>query len=208
MIRMARPLWAAAAVAVLAFAALPAAAGPAGSPASAGSVRANAIAGETLDLLYVVSDMHWHKGEYNHIVNLNRIVVAGMPDFVEAYENSGYLLWSMNRDDEAIAVYKLGAAANPRTYALYHEIGYLLGQHRKRWTEVVPYYEKALAAADCPPLTWHMAAHAYEKVGRLDQALKLWKRAADSPRNQLRAAAKVNRDRVERLLRGRAATGT
>src|SRR4051794_34863896 len=64
-------------------------------------------------------DEHWHEGEYNHIINIYRVVAAARPNMMDAYTNSGWLLWSMDRDDEAVALYEQGLKANPESYHMY-----------------------------------------------------------------------------------------
>src|SRR5690348_657409 len=38
---------------------------------------ADAIAADVLRDLYIESDEHWHKGEWNHTINLNQIIMEG-----------------------------------------------------------------------------------------------------------------------------------
>lgn len=139
------------------------------------------VVDDVLNRLWVVTDEHWHKGEYNHIINLNRLIVAGQPNRVDAYANSGWLLWSMDRDEEAVSIYELGVKANPDTFFMYDEMGMYYADRKKDWAKALPWYEKAGAFPDCPMATLHMLAHAYEHTGDQDKALKVWERAAAIP---------------------------
>lgn len=159
-----------------------------------------AIVDDCLRQLYVVSDRHWHKGEYSHLVNVNRMVIAGRPTFIEPYVNAGWLLWSMDRDAEAVALYDAGIAANPNSYALYNEKGFYLITRKKDWKNGLPLLEKAASLPDCAKIVMHTLAHAYERNGQLNKALEAWNKAAADPDNPGRAAARVNRDRVRRLI--------
>jgi len=114
--------------------------------------------------------------------------------------DSAWLLWSMDRDDEAVALYDKGIAANPDTYELYYEKGFYFMTRRKDLKAAIPLLETAVSKPDCDPIVRHSLAHAYEKTGQLQKALDMWNRAADDPKNPGRAAAKVNRDRVRRRL--------
>jgi tetratricopeptide (TPR) repeat protein len=172
---------------------------PAGA-ATSDSDYVEAIVDDCVRRLYVSSDAHWHKGEYNHLINLNRMVVAAWPTFTEAYVNAGWLLWSMNRDDEAVALYDAGIAANPNTYALYNEKAFYMVTRKKDWKQGLALLEKAASMKDCAKIVLHTLAHAYERTGQLDRALGTWNRAADDAANPGRAAARVNRDRVRRLI--------
>lgn len=165
-----------------------------------GAAVTDAIADDVANRLVVVTDMHWHKGEYNHIVNLSRMIVAEQPDNVEVYANAGWLLWSMKRDDEAVALYKQGAAANPRSYYMYDELGNYYYTRKKDWRSASVYFEKAAECKDCQPQTLHMLAHSYERAGRLEKALATWKRAATRKNNPAAGAAVRNMQRVQRLI--------
>jgi tetratricopeptide (TPR) repeat protein len=165
-----------------------------------GAQKADAILNAVMDRLAEAADAHWHKGEYNHIVNLSRMRLAADPANVELYSDAGWLLWSMKRDNEAVALYQQGLKANPDTYFMYDELGMYYMEHKKQYPEAVKYYEKAVACKDCPPPTLHMLAHAYEKNGQLDKALDVWKRAIALPDNPNLGAAKRNLERVQQLL--------
>lgn len=160
----------------------------------------DAVAGEVVHQLNRISDMHWHRGEYAHLVNVNRMVIAAHPQQVDAYIDAGWILWSMDRDSEAEALYDQGIAANPNTYALYNEMGFYLLTRRKDPKRGLEMLEKAIEQPDCPKIVIHTLAHAYERVGQLRKSLDLWNRAADDPTNPGRAAARVNRNRVRRLV--------
>jgi tetratricopeptide (TPR) repeat protein len=161
---------------------------------------AEAIIDDVVNKLWDQSDAHWHKGEYNHLINLNKIVVGGHPDNLDAYANMGWLLWSMNRDAEAVAVYKQGIRANPNTFYMYDELGYYYFLRKKDYKQAVVYYEQAVKFPDCPAPSVNMLAHAYEKTNQLEKALKTWQRAVKIPGN---APAKSNLARVQRLLQQR-----
>ena len=79
---------------------------------------ADAILADSLGRLYEQGDEHFHKGEFNHTINLNKIVVQGDPHNVEAYAVSAYLLWSTTRNAEAVTVVKAGIKGKSE-YVLY-----------------------------------------------------------------------------------------
>lgn len=164
---------------------------------------ADAVVHQAISYLYVQTDRHWHKGEYVHLIQINKMVIAAWPKFTAPYVDSAWLLWSMDRDDEAVALYDQGIAANPDTYEIYYEKGFYMMTRRKDVAAAIPLLERAVAMKDCDPIVLHSLAHAYEKTGQLDKALETWKRAADNPANQGRAAALANRDRVQRLIDSR-----
>ena len=138
-------------------------------------------------------DTHWHKGEYNHIINLGKIAIAADPKDMDVYVNSGWLLWSMDRDQEAIDLYKSGMKANPTTYYMYDELGFYYMNRKKDYPNAIKYYEQAVKCKDVGTITLHMLANCYERNGQPDKALKIWERAAKNP------ADSVARRKIENL---------
>lgn len=165
--------------------------------ALSGAAQANAIADAVVEQLVQYSDLHWHKGEYCHIVNLDKMIVTAQPDNVDAYGNAGWLLWSMNRDAEAIALYDQGLKANPKSYYMFDELGFYYYNRKKDFAKAVKYLEQAAARDDVKPATLHLLAHSYEKTGNLKLSLKTWERAKKIPGDM---AAKTNYERVKRKM--------
>jgi tetratricopeptide (TPR) repeat protein len=167
--------------------------------------RADAIAAEALGLIYdQANDEHYHKGEYNHIINLNQIVVEGDPTNLEAYANNAYLLWSTSQNDRAVATLKKGLAANPKGYYMYDELGNYYRLHFRDFKSAVTYFEKA-TKFDCPFSTWHGLALCYEKLGQWDKAVETWKTACRFPEDKLapirlkRAQAELDKQKGKKI---------
>lgn len=133
-------------------------------------------------------DEHFHKGEYNHNVNLARVQVQAVPGDLDAYADAAYLLWSMTRSDDAVAFLKQGLAANPNSYYMYDEIGQHYLYRVKDPVSALPYYEKAVKFR-CPALTWHGLAHCYERTNQWIRAVDAWQSAAQYPGDRV---AEVN----------------
>ncbi|GEM_PF-5115955 len=154
---------------------------PAGTPKAAESELADVILAQAMENIWSGSDEHFHRGEWNHTVNLNRIIVQAEPWRDECFANSAYLLWSSDRNDEAIAFLKQGIDVNPKSYPLLDELGYHYAVNLKQPIEGIPYYERAMKTK--PPqlkfYTAHNLARAYEKTNQWDKALKLWEIAVD-----------------------------
>jgi tetratricopeptide (TPR) repeat protein len=168
------------------------------SAAVSPSSKVEAIVNEAVINLWKHVDHHWHEGEYRHIVNLCKVIATARPDAVEAYSNAGWLLWSMDADDEALALYEQGLKANPSIYEMYDELGFYYFNRKRDYARAIPYYEKALQFKDCKPFTIHMLAHAYERTKQMDKALKAWERAAAIPDN---ATGRTNLERFKRKMK-------
>jgi tetratricopeptide (TPR) repeat protein len=169
--------------------------GKASEPATQEQV-ANAILADTLSKLDAQTDVHFHEGEYDHIINLYRIIVEGDPKNMSAYENAAYLLWSTDRNPQAIEFLKQGIKNNPDIYYMYDELGNHYWLRNKDPKNAITYLRQAVQHT-CPPTTWHSLANCYEKLGLLEQAVKAWERAAKYPNNSI---AKIRLQRAKSEL--------
>ena len=170
-------------------------------PVVTGEARAVAMTQQITDRLRIAQDWHWHKGEYRHIVALSRMIAVSDPHDIENYSQAAWLLWSMDEDNDAVAMYKQGIAANPQTYYMYDDLGYYYYNRKKDMANAALYLQKAIEMPDCQARSFHTLAHVYEKLGDLRKARDTWARAAEMPNNPTRPAAKVNLERVTRLLK-------
>jgi tetratricopeptide (TPR) repeat protein len=139
---------------------------------------ADAILTDAVDQLIEQSDVHFDKGEYNHSVNLLRVVVQGNPRRVDAFADAAFLLWSTGQNDPAIAFLKQGLAANPDDYYMYDELGSFYFMRLKDYPNAVTYYEQAIKFK-CPFFTWSGLAHCYEKLNQWDKAVKTWEQSTN-----------------------------
>ena len=143
---------------------------------------ADAVLGDTMNLLWDQTDHHFHEGEYNHAINICRIVVQGDPHNVEGFANAAWLLWSVGRNEEAAALLTDGIAANPTTYYMYDEMGRYWLTDRKDPKTALPYFEKAVTF-DAPWTTWNGLAICYEKLDKWDKAVTAWEKATLFPQD-------------------------
>ncbi len=154
----------------------------------------DAVLGDTMNKLWDQADEHFHLGEYNHTIGLNRIVVQGDPHNLEAYANSSWLLWSDGKNEDAEAFLQEGIAANPDTYYMYDEMGIYWLFERRDVKAALPYYEKAVKF-DCPALTWNSLANCYEKTEQWQKAVTAWEKATLYPKNAV-ALVRLKRARA------------
>ncbi|HSV72628.1 MAG TPA: tetratricopeptide repeat protein [Chthonomonadales bacterium] len=166
-------------------------------PRIGGLAMADAVTEDVIGRLWLMTDRHYHAGEYNHIVHLCKVVYAGDPGHKEAFSNAGFLLWSMGRSAAAEAVYRQGLAANPNSFFMYDELGTFFAKRKKDFRRALPYYERAAEFADAPMPTLHMLAHCYAQTNQPEKELATWRRAAKIPSN---AVARRHVERLERLL--------
>jgi tetratricopeptide (TPR) repeat protein len=152
----------------------------------------DSLVGGIVDELHEYMDNHWHRGEYNHILNLGKIAIAIDPTDKDVYANSGWLLWSMDRDQEAVDLYLKGVKAMPKSFYMYDELGFYYMNRKKDIPTAIKYYEQAVDCKDVGTITLHMLANCYERTNQPDKALKIWERAAENPADAI-AKTKVQR---------------
>jgi tetratricopeptide (TPR) repeat protein len=126
------------------------------------------------DMLWMKTEDYWHVGKWDEAIRLCRQIVQIDPNFVEAYTGAAYLLYSMDKDDEAIELFRAGMAANPRNYDLPHEFG-MYYNYRHKWDLAAEQFEKAVALG-APRTMQHMLPNVLERAGRLEEALAQWQR--------------------------------
>ena len=165
----------------------------------------DAILAQSLRDMHEVMDQHFHKGEYNHIINMSRVLVQGDPADLNSYQDSAWLLWSTDHNPEAIAFLQQGLKANPNTFSMYDELGTHYSTLMKDYRTALPYLQKAVTFT-CPYTTWHTLAHCYEHTNQWDKAVSAWQAAAKYPDDRL-APARLVRARAE-LAKTRATSHT
>ena len=145
---------------------------------------ADAVLGASLSVLWKAHDDHFDEGEYNHAVNLCRIIVQGDPKNVEAFANSAYLLWSMERGEEALTFLKQGEDANPDNFYMHDELGQFYWIKLKDPKTAIPYFEKAIKYP-AQMVTWNSLGNCYEKTAQWEKALKAWEKASEFADNNV-----------------------
>jgi len=125
------------------------------------------------DLIWVHIDTYWHDGKWEDCMRLSRMNIELDPHFTEAYTNLAWLLANLDRDAEAIAVYREGIEANPGQYDIHHQFG-MFYSRRHRYQEAVEQFRKSVANG--APQTWqHMLPSTLAKSGRKQEALSEWR---------------------------------
>jgi tetratricopeptide (TPR) repeat protein len=159
--------------------------------------RVDAISDQIVDDLWERTDHFWHEGDYYRIVALIRVCVEADPEFTEAYSSASYLLWSLGDPKGADELLLHGIAKAKQKAPLYFE----LGSHytrTKRDKEAYVVLEKALALGDDHYDTYSVLGNCYRRLGMLEKSLAIWERAVK--KHPEMGAAKVNRDRVKKMI--------
>ena len=136
--------------------------------------QVDGITSRVVDKIWERTDYYWHDGDYNRIVGLVRIAVEADPAFLQAYGDGAWLLWSMGNTTAADNLLKLGLSRNPGRYELNYELGWHL-YNTKRYTDALPHLRAATRFSNAPSVTWKVLAHCYDRLGRTDEALAVWR---------------------------------
>ncbi len=135
------------------------------------------------DMLWMKAEDYWHIGKWDDDIRLCRQIIQLDPHFVEAYTGAAYLLYSLDRDEEAIELFRAGMAANAKDYDLPHEFG-MYYCYRHKWELAIEQFEKSVSLG-APRVMQHMLPNTLERAGRLEEALQRWeeilKRWPDDP---------------------------
>ncbi len=137
-----------------------------------------------MEVLSARADERFHAGDYDNSIRLMRLQMELEPTYLESYDSAAWLLWSMERFAEAVAVYKQGIANNPDNYRLYFELGYMYFRtarpslYHKKGEESRRLYTQAeeqlrLAVQHpCPPDVDRLLARTLDLLGRYAEERK------------------------------------
>ena len=111
--------------------------------------------------------------EWDEVIALCRRIIAVEPHFLEAYNGAAWMLWSMDRDEEAVELYRAGIAANPDRYEIHHEFG-MYYRYRQKWDEAVEQFRKSVERG-APGYFQHTLPGTLERGGKKREALAEWR---------------------------------
>jgi tetratricopeptide (TPR) repeat protein len=172
------------------------------SPSSGGTARpgqVDAILDDVVDRLWSRGDWYWHEGRYEERVAVDRLIIRMQPRFAEAYGTAGWLLESLGRPEEALAMYRQAVAAVPDRWETHHDLG-MFHYQRKEYVPAAESFRRATQQRGTPGYVWKMQAHALERSGDLAGAVAAWEAAGRvAPED---GAIPVNLRRVRAKLDG------
>jgi tetratricopeptide (TPR) repeat protein len=171
------------------------------APPAQSEAHINAILDEAAVEIWAQSDRYWHEGMHFRLMGALYMVIEMDPHWLEAYTNLGWLLESNHKDEAAVGTYLRCISLNPEAWAPYFDLGYFYYNH-KQYDQAL---EPLVASTERKPTSlnpWRLLAHTYTKLGRLDDALRVWNRiletASDDP------GAKHNQQEVRALIEAKA----
>ena len=125
--------------------------------------------------LILESDAQFHLGDYRKTTRATLSASALDPAYIDGYDSSAWLIWSMGYDANAVRVLKCGIQANPKSAYLRHALGthYLT---TKRHREAMPWFSRALAIE--PSVMSYMSlGHCYKALRQPRMAVRMYTNA-------------------------------
>jgi tetratricopeptide (TPR) repeat protein len=142
-------------------------------PAAEAETRTGQTQDFVLDRIAEQVDKYWHAGKWEECIRLLYQSVEIDPTYTDAYTDLGWMLANLNRDAEAVAVYRAGIAANPKDFDIHHHFG-MFYNRRKQYEKAIEQFRLAVKNG-APPAWQHMLPDTLEIVGRKQEALKEWR---------------------------------
>ena len=155
------------------------------------------ILDDVVDRLWDRADWYWHEGRYEERVAVDRLIIRMEPGFIEPYGTAGWLLESLGRNQEALALYRQAVATVPNRWETHQDLA-MYYYEQKDYPAAAREFGAATRQREAPTYVWKMLAHAYEHAGALEQAVATWEGVARMTPND--PAVGVNLRRVRERL--------
>lgn len=117
------------------------------------------------------------------------------PQFISIYTFGGTALaFHLRRIDEGAQLLEKGIKANPHAERLKFLLAAILYQHTEKADSLIPVLEEEAGRPDAPPMLVNILANTYKKVGRYQDAIRIWKRTlqtGETDEQKIEAAQKL-----------------
>ena len=117
-------------------------------------------------------DQWFEDGDFPRSIEGLRFQFAYSPNDYEVATNLGWMLENTDRDDQALAVYARYRRQNPGDVDNRLPEA-MLYNSRRRYPEVIEALEPSLAGNPHPNV-YRLLAKAYERVGKIPDAIRVW----------------------------------
>lgn len=180
------------------------------------SLVAGGFRGLAADLLWLRVDAYSHSGQWYKLLPLFNMVTFLQPKFITAWSVGGwhmaFNLYAYSRTEAerdkwlsaGLRFLKKGILHNPDRYELYFELGWTYFQKTRDYPNAIRYLRRAVTHKH-PQFVDHLLAHAHEKNGQPQEALRIWKELQLRPDRELSSERVVNKHvrRLEKIVLNR-----
>jgi pentatricopeptide repeat protein len=117
------------------------------------------------------------------------------PQFISIYTfGAAALAFHLKRIDEAAELLEKGIKSNPHAERLKFLLAAILYQHTEKAEILIPVLEEEAGRPDAPPMLVNILANTYKKVGRYQDAIRIWKKmlqTGETDEQKIEAAQKL-----------------
>lgn len=159
----------------------------------AGSLVLGGFKGLAADLLWLQMESYWHSGQHYKILPLLEAIAWLQPSYILVWTIGGWhMAYNIYAEvkteeekrywyDQGIKFLKKGLTYpfNANKYDIYFELGWTYYHKGKDYPNAVKYLEKATKYPH-PDYVDDVLAHAYEKNGEIEKAIKQWEFVRDN----------------------------
>jgi len=97
------------------------------------------------------------------------------PQFLPVYTyGAAALAYQVNRMDEAVRLLQKGIMANPNAISLKLMLAAMAYHNSQDYAREIPFLEIQIAQGNAPTMLINILANTYQKVGRINDAIRLW----------------------------------
>jgi tetratricopeptide (TPR) repeat protein len=148
------------------------------------------------NLLFIQAHEHWEKQEWARMRNLLEVACTLQPRNIKFWELSAWhLAWNVSyaasinpnepRDAARLRAQRewiragrelleRGVQANPDTWHLWFQLGYLISQKQEKFAESAEYFKKAASFPEAPQYIRRLVGYDLRKAGKLQEAYEWW----------------------------------
>lgn len=117
------------------------------------------------------------------------------PEFLPVYTyGAATLAYQQNRMNEGVELLRKGILANPTANNLKLMLAAMTYHDSKDYEKEIPFLEIQIAQGNAPTMLVNILANTYQKAGRIDDAIRLWRQilqTTDSDVQKYEAAQKL-----------------
>lgn len=148
-----------------------------------------------IEVIQYYGDADNSLGRYAKLYDYCSLASDLNPQFISIYTyGAAALAFHLKRFDEAARLLEKGIKANPHAERLKYLLAAIGYQHIERDDLIIPALEEEVDRPDVPPMMVNILANTYQKVGRYQDAIRVWKKVlneGDTDEQRITAAQKL-----------------